>query len=135
MSVLVDSNVLIDLINQSSSQAEWSQRQIRELGDREILVINPLILAEASVSFKSYEEVDIALPPDWYRREDLPWEAAYLAGQCYVQYRRRIGLKRSPMPDFYIGAHALVRGHRLLTRDAKLYRTYFPGLRLITPDD
>ena len=134
MSVLVDSNVLIDLINRTSANAEWSERQILELGNREILTINPIILAEVSVTFKSYEETEIALPPQWYQREDLPWEAAYLAGQCYVQYRRRLGLKRSPMPDFYIGAHALVRGHKLLTRDASRYRTYFPTLQMITPD-
>jgi predicted nucleic acid-binding protein len=132
--VLVDSNVLIDLINQASAWARWSEDQIRELGNREILVINPIILAEVSVTFASYEEVDAALPAAWYVRESLPWEAAYLAGRCYLQYRRRLGIKRSPMPDFYIGAHALVREHRILTRDPVLYRTYFPKLRLITPD-
>jgi predicted nucleic acid-binding protein len=132
--VLVDSNVLIDLINQGSAWAEWSEKQIRELGNREILAINPIILAEVSVTFASYEEVDAALPTAWYVRENLPWEAAYLAGRSYVQYRRRLGIKRSPMPDFYIGAHALVRGHRLLTRDPARYRGYFPNLRLITPD-
>ncbi len=133
MSVLVDSNVLIDLINQGSAWAEWSSRQIRELGNREILAINPIILAEVSVTFESYEEIDAALPPAWYVREELPWEAAFLAGRSFVQYRRRLGIKRSPMPDFYIGAHALVRGHRLLTRDPARYRAYFPSLRLIAP--
>jgi predicted nucleic acid-binding protein len=134
MGVLVDSNVLFDLINAGSAWREWSEKQILELGNREILVINPLILAEVSISFQSYEEIDGALPATWFSREDLPWEAAYLAGQCYLEYRRRLGLRRSPMPDFYIGAHALVHGYRLLTRDPKRYRTYFPRLELITPD-
>jgi len=131
--VLVDSNVLFDLINQESAWSKWSQEQIRLLGNREVVAINPIILAEVSVAFETYEEGRAALPETWYVREDLPWEASFLAGRCYVQYRRRLGLRRSPMPDFYIGAHALVRGYRLLTRDANRYRTYFPNLKLITP--
>lgn len=134
MGVLVDSNILSDLINPDSTWYSWSADKMREVGNREILTINQIILAEISVTFASYEIMDAALPQEWLVRENLPWEAAYLAGQCFLQYRRRMGMRRSPMPDFYIGAHALIRGHSLLTRDANRYRTYFPNLRLITPD-
>jgi predicted nucleic acid-binding protein len=135
MGVLVDSNVLLDIIGVESSWTEWSVEQIRHFGNREILVINPLILAEISIAYDSYEELDEALPRNWFSREELPWEAAFLAGRCFLQYRRHGGSRRSPMPDFYIGAHALIGGHVLLTRDASRYRTYFPKLRLITPKD
>ncbi len=134
MAILVDSNVLSDLINRDPEWYNWSAETIREAGNREILVINQLILAEVSVTLPSYEDVDKTFPVEWLVRENLPWEAAYLAGQSFLQYRRRRGVRRSPLPDFYIGAHALVRGHRLLTRDAERYRTYFPKLRLIAPD-
>jgi predicted nucleic acid-binding protein len=134
MGILIDSNVLSDLINRDPTWYSWSAEQIREAGNQEILIINQLILAEVSVTFASYEEMDAALPRDWLVRENLPWEAAYLAGRSFLQYRRRLGVRRSPLPDFYIGAHALVRGHTLLTRDANRYRTYFPRLRLLSPD-
>ena len=74
-----------------------------------------------------------ALPPDLFRRDPLPWEAAFLAGKCFLTYRRRGGVRTSPLPDFYIGAHAAVAEFRLLTRDARRYRTYFPKLELIAP--
>ncbi len=98
-------------------------------------ILNPIILAEVSVTFASFEAMEEALPREWYVRENLPWEAAFLAGRCFLQYRRRLGVRRSAMPDFYIGAHAVTRGHRLITRDANRYRTYFPNLKLITPAD
>jgi predicted nucleic acid-binding protein len=133
MGVLVDSNVLSDLITRDPGWYEWSAEKISYLGNREVLFINPLIMAEVSVAFDSYEEMNAALPLESFKREELPWEAAFLAGRCFIEYRRRRGLRRSPMTDFYIGAHALVRGHGLLTRDANRYRTYFPRLRLISP--
>jgi predicted nucleic acid-binding protein len=92
-----------------------------------------LVYAEVSVGFPTIEEVEAALPADLYRREDLPYDAAFLAGKCFLQYRRGGGAKRSPLPDFYIGAHAAVAGYRLLTRDATRYRTHFPKLELIAP--
>ena len=79
------------------------------------------------------EDLEEALPVEYYRRDPLPWEAAFLAGRCFVRYRRAAGQRRSPLPDFYIGAHALVSGLTLLTRDARRYRTYFPKLRVIAP--
>ena len=79
------------------------------------------------------EDLDDALPDAYYRRVPLPFAAAFLAGQCFVKYRRRGGERRSPLPDFYIGAHAAIAGLTLLTRDATRYRTYFPTLRIVAP--
>ena len=87
-----------------------------------------------SVGYGNIEEVDAALPSELYRREALPWEAGFLAGKAFLQYRRRGGERRSPLPDFCIGAHAVVRGLALLTRDAGRYRTYFPDGPVAAPD-
>jgi predicted nucleic acid-binding protein len=106
---------------------------LTRLAAEEILLINALIYAEVSVGFGSTEAVEEALPPDLYRREALPYEAAFLAGKAFLAYRRRGGARTSPLPDFYIGAHAAVSGYRLLTRDATRYRTYFPTVELISP--
>jgi hypothetical protein len=98
-----------------------------------VLVINPLIYAEISVRYESVEELEAALPTDAFRREVLPYEAAFLAGKSFLTYRRRGGRRTSPLPDFYVGAHAAVRGYRLLTRDAARYRAYYPTVELIAP--
>jgi hypothetical protein len=98
------------------------------------LIINPVIYAETSVRFTKIEELDAALPTDLFEREPIPYEAAFLAGKAYLAYRRRGGARRSPLPDFFIGAHAAVSGYRLLTRDPARYRAYFPKLSLIAPD-
>lgn len=130
---IVDSNVLLDVLTNDPVWFEWSSAALAEVADRSLLVINPLIIAEVSVGFDRIEDLDAALPTSVFRREALPWEAAFLAGKCFVSYRRRGGVRRSPLPDFYIGAHAAVAGKRLLTRDGALYRSYFPRLELITP--
>jgi predicted nucleic acid-binding protein len=98
-----------------------------------VLAINPLIYAEVSIRFARIEELEDALPREDFLRLPLPWEAAFLAGKCFVRYRRRRGGQRSPLPDFYIGAHAAAAGMVLLTRDASRYRTYFPALETIAP--
>jgi len=131
--VLVDSNVLLDVATNDPAWGDWSTRALQRTADESILVINPLVYAEVSVGFGAIEDLEDALPADLYRREDLPYEAGFLAGKCFLQYRQGGGLKRSPLPDFYIGAHAAVAGYRLLTRDATRYRTYFPNLVLIAP--
>ena len=131
--VLVDSNVLLDVATNDPEWAEWSADALSRTADNAILVINPLVYAEVSIGFDAIEDLEAALPIDLYRREDLPYEAGYLAGKCFLRYRRAGGLKRSPLPDFYIGAHAAVAGYRLLTRDAGRYRTNFPNLKLIAP--
>ena len=131
--VLVDSNVLLDVATSDPTWSDWSSTMLERLADEAILVINALVYAEVSVGFSTIEAVEEALPRDLFRREDLPYEAAFLAGKCFLEYRRGGGAKRSPLPDFYIGAHAAVAGYRLLTRDASRYRTYFPRLELIAP--
>lgn len=114
---------------------DWSATTLARSADEAILVINALVYAEVSIGFRTIEDLEDALPADLYRREDLPYEAAFLAGKCFLRYRRAGGTRRSPLPDFYIGAHAAVAGYRLLTRDAGRYRTYFPTLDLIAPQD
>jgi hypothetical protein len=130
---LVDSNVLLDVLTDDPKWADWSQTTVAAARDTGQLVINPLIYAEVSTGFATIEELDAALPSTDLRREPLPFEAGFLAGKAFLSYRQRGGQRRSPLADFYIGAHAAVRGYRLLTRDAQRYRTYFPHLELITP--
>ncbi len=130
--VLVDSNILIDLRQPESAWNPWSVTSLAQAADRARLVINPIIYAEISVSHAQMEHLDAALP-NIIEREDLPYQAAFLAGKVYLQYRHRAGTKTSPLPDFLIGAHAAVMGYELLTRDPRRYRTYFPTLTLIAP--
>jgi predicted nucleic acid-binding protein len=131
--VLVDSNVLLDVATGDPAWAGWSSNALEEAANEAPLVINPLIYAEVSIRFSRIEELEAAIPSDLFRREALPFEAAFLAGKAFMKYRRRGGARPSPLPDFYIGAHAAVSGMRLLTRDAKRYRTYFPPVELISP--
>jgi predicted nucleic acid-binding protein len=131
---LVDSNVLIDLLTESPDWFDWSSAALTAAADEGPLVINPLIYAEVSVQFTRVEDLNDALQPDDFVRTPLPWSAAFLAGKCFLEYRRRGGTKTSPLPDFYIGAHAAVAGFRLLTRDTARYRTYFPTVKLLAPD-
>ena len=131
--VLVDSNVLLDIATDDPIWSGWSGATLGRLGDEAVLVINALIYAEVSIGFPTIEALEAALPTELFRREQLPYEAAFLAGKCFLEYRRGGGTKRSPLPDFYIGAHAAVAGYRLVTRDATRYRTYFPRLELIAP--
>ena len=132
-SVLVDSNVILDVVTEDPRWSAWSSRAMAEAIDSAELVINPLVYAEISVGFARIEEVELALPADLIRREPLPWEAAFLAGKSFESYRRRGGRKSAPLPDFYIGAHAAIRRYRLLTRDTGRFATYFPTVELITP--
>src|SRR3989304_9058818 len=132
--VRVDSNVLLDCATADPVGGTWSSATLERIADEAVLIINPLVYAEVSVGFPTIEALDAALPADLYRREDLPYDAAFLAGKCFIRYRRGGGSKRSPLPDFYVGAHAAVAGYRLLTRDATRYRTYFPTLELIAPE-
>lgn len=131
--VLVDSSVLLDVATDDPAWGPWSSEMLERAADESVLIINPLIYAEVSIGFGAIEDLEAALTTDIYRREALPYEAAFLAGKCFLEYGRRGGEKPSPLPDFYIGAHAAVAGYRLLTRDATRYRTYFPTLELIAP--
>lgn len=132
--VLVDANVLLDILTADPTWEPWSSGALAEAAESSLLAINPIVYAEVSTGFDRLEELDAALPEE-LQREALPWEAAFLAGRAFVAYRRRGGSRTAPLPDFYIGAHAAVRGYALLTRDARRYRTYFPDLPLIAPPD
>ena len=131
--VLVDSNVILDVAYQDPQWREWSEVAIEQAANEAVLVINPIIYAEVSIGYAHVKHVEAVLPVDRFRRETLPYEAAFLAGKSFLTYRRRGGSRTWPLPDFYIGAHAAVRGYRLLTRDAARYRTYFPTVELIAP--
>jgi len=131
---LIDSCVLLDVITGDTRWADWSASQIAAALDAGRVVINPLIYAEVSVGFESFEDLDDLLPASDFEREPLPFVAGFAAGKAFVRYRRHGGGKRSPLPDFYIGAHAALAGYQLLTRDTNRYQTYFPKLRIIAPD-
>jgi predicted nucleic acid-binding protein len=131
--VLIDSNVLLDLMTVDPHWFSWSAAATENAANRYRLVINAVIYAEISIRYSRIEDLEAALPKTMVEREAIPYEGAFLAGKSFLAYQRRGGLKRSPLPDFLIGAHAAVAGYRLLTRDAARYRTYFPNLELITP--
>ena len=134
VATLVDTNVLLDVLTEDPRWSEWSGVALAAARDAGILVINPIIYAEVSVRFAGVEELDEALPASDILREELPYPAGFLAGKAYARYRAQGGAKRSPIADFYIGAHAAVRRYRLLTRDATRYRTHFPTLAVVSPD-
>jgi predicted nucleic acid-binding protein len=131
---LVDSNVLIDVLGKDPDWAGRSKSAIRTFGATGPLVINEVIYAEVSVGYDDTDQLDHDLSIDDFQREHTPWPAAFLAGKAFVEYRRRGGPRRSPLPDFFIGAHAAVAGLRLLTRDPSRYQTYFPMVELIAPE-
>jgi predicted nucleic acid-binding protein len=133
MPTLVDSNVLLDILTDDPRWSAWSADALAARADRDLLAINPIIYAEVSIGFDRIEALDAVLPASTFHRLALPWEAAFLAGQCFLAYRKRGGARTAPLPDFYVGAHASVSRMMLLTRDAARYRTYFPGLRLVAP--
>jgi len=133
MDIVVDSNVILDIVTEDNRWFTWSSEVLAQYSETHVLVINPVIYAEVSIGFDRIEDVEAVLSPMLFRRAPIPWEAAFLAGKCFLQYRKKEGSKRSPLPDFFIGAHAAVLGIPLLTRDASRYRTYFPQLKLIAP--
>ena len=130
---LVDSNVILDLLTEDPEWFTWSSEALEEQAETSLLVIDPIIYAEVSIRFERVEDLESALPTSLFRRDSLPWEAGFLAGKCFLRYRHSGGARRSPLPDFYIGAHAAVSDMVLLTRDAARYRTYFPGLDIRSP--
>jgi predicted nucleic acid-binding protein len=112
----------------------WSAAAVEEAANSSRLILNPIVYAEVSVRYSSVEQLEDAMPSAWLEREAIPFEAAFLAGKCYREYRRRGGSRSSILPDFLIGAHAAVAGYRLITRDASRYRTYFPRLVVVAPN-
>jgi hypothetical protein len=130
---LVDSDVLLDVFTADSRWGHWSRTELARARDAGRLVINPLVYAEVSTGFTRIEDLNDALPDADFDREPLPYEAGFIAGKAFLAYRQRGGQRRSPLADFYIGAHAAVRRYSLLTRDTSRYRTYFPIIALIAP--
>ena len=133
MDILVDSNVILDIVTEDEKWFPWSSQALAKYAETHTLVINPIIYAEVSVGFDRIEDVEEVLPSAFFRRDPIPWEAAFLAAKSFLAYRRRRGKKSSTLPDFFIGAHAAVAGIPLLTRDITRYRTYFPKVKIITP--
>lgn len=131
MYALVDSNVILDILTNDPNWSQWSIDTLERCSDRLELAINPIIYAELSVGFQKIEDLDEALV--LFKRLSLPFEAGFLAGKAFVNYRKNQGDRKTPLPDFYIGAHAAISGLTLITRDT-MYRTYFPTLELISPE-
>lgn len=124
---------MLDIVTEDPAWAAWSGAALAHARDQGRLVINPIVYAEVSTGFDTIEDLDDAVPEGDFAREPLPFEAGFVAGKAFRTYRKRGGERRSPLPDFYIGAHAAVRGYRLLTRDGARYRTYFPSVDLVAP--
>lgn len=131
--VLVDSNVLLDIATNDPEWGDWSAHALAEAAEHAPLIVNPIIYAEVSIGYTTIEALDAALPATLYQREPLPWDAGFLAGKCFLRYRRRGGSRTSPLPDFYIGAHAAIGQLALLTRDAARYGSYFPTVEILAP--
>jgi len=131
--ILIDSSVFLDIFSKDPNWFECSVSRMAEVTDRSDACINPLIYAEISKRFTSIEELDELIPIDVFRRVPIPYQAAFLAGKAHAAYRRRGGTRITTLPDFFIGAHALVSGHTILTRDPRRIRQYFPSVELIAP--
>lgn len=131
---LIDSNVLIDIAIEDPVWSSWSRQALADARERGPVAINPIVYAELAPAFASAADLDAAIPADEVARLALPFEAAWRAAQAFVRYRRGGGQRHSPLPDFYIGAHALVADLVLLTRDGGRYRTYFPEVALVAPE-
>ena len=135
--ILVDTNVLLDVVQDDPTWAEWSQRQLDVASLGGLLYINPVIYAELSMAFARIEELEAVVADGELELEEIPREALFLAGKVFLRYRQRsrAGTKRNVLPDFFIGAHAAVRGWSILTRDVNRYRSYFPTVPLISPTE
>ncbi len=132
--LLVDTNVILDVVENDPQWAAWSQTQLEAASLKFALVINPVIYAELSIAYKRIEELEAMLKSAELRLEPIPREALFLAGRVFLKYRQQKGTRTGVLPDFFVGAHAAVAGIPLLTRDIGRYRTYFPSLKLITPE-
>jgi predicted nucleic acid-binding protein len=133
MAVMVDSCVFLDIFTRDARWFDWSSHALADAANEGVIVINPVIYAEISIRFKRIEELETLLPSDVFEYRAIPREAAFLAGKCFLEYRKRGGQKTLPLPDFFIGAHAIIQELDLVTRDTKRFREYFPGLKLICP--
>jgi predicted nucleic acid-binding protein len=131
--ILVDTNVLLDVLQDDPQWAEWSQQQLETVSLTDSLAINAVIYSELSIAFERIEDLEAVLAEASLALEPIPREALFLAGKAFLEYRRRQGTRLRVLPDFYIGAQAAVNGWPILTRDEGRYRSYFPTVRLIAP--
>ena len=131
---LIDTNIIIDLSDSKEQWFAWSSRTLGELADEGGLLVNQVIYSELAGGYAEREELDDVLGRAHIRKESIPWDAAFMAGLVFQAYRARGGMRPSPLPDFFIGAHAAVRAYKLLTRDRGFYRSYFPGLAIVSPE-
>ena len=131
--VLVDSNVILDVFLDDPNWAEWSQSKLDEFSSMTKLFINSIVYSEVSIGFERIEELESALLRGGFQLLEIPKEALFLAGKTFLKYRKTRGIKRSPLPDFYIGAQAAIFKMELITRDTSRYRNYFPTVKLISP--
>lgn len=131
--ILVDTNVLLDVLENDTEWGAWSQQRLDSAIAVDTLAINPIIYSELSIAFARIEELESVISEGSLVLEPLPREALFLAGKAFLKYRKGRGTKRSVLPDFFIGAHAAVMQWPLLTRDVRRYRTYFPTVQLIAP--
>ncbi len=131
---LVDTNVLIDLSGSDPVWREWSANAVATAADKGSVLINPIIYSEFTAGFATREDLDATLTEAGFGRENIPWDAAFAAGMIYKAYRKQGGTRQGLLPDFIIGAHAAVRGYRLLTRDRGYFASYFPSLDIISPE-
>jgi predicted nucleic acid-binding protein len=132
--ILVDTNVLVDVVGDNPIWAEWSQRQLTRAAARDELAINDIVYAELSVRYPSIEELEAMLSEARLVNAAIPRPALFLAGKAFRRYREAGGSKTGVLPDFFIGAHAVIADAALITRDARRYRSYFPGITLIAPN-
>ena len=132
-SVLVDSNVILDVVEDDPQWCEWSLDVLDQYSETHQLIINPVIYAEVSISFERIEEFEEVLSSGGLKMAPIPKEALFLAGKVFIRYRRKQGVKTTPLPDFFIGAHAAVADVALLTRDKKRFKHYFPSVKLVSP--
>lgn len=131
--ILVDSCVLLDVFTDDPKWANWSEKTLGQYGQTNSLYINSIIYTEVSISFNRIEELEAALEQTGIRVLEMPREALFLAGKVFLNYRKHKGTKQSTLPDFYIGAHAIVSDFNLITRDISRFNTYFPDLHVISP--
>jgi predicted nucleic acid-binding protein len=131
--VLVDSNIVLDVFLNDPKWADWSESKLDEYDQFGGLYINSIVYSEISIGFERIEDLESAIAKAGFQMLEIPKEALFLAGKVYLKYKKRKGTKRTPLPDFYIGAQAAVLNLDLITRDVSRYQRYFPTVKLITP--
>lgn len=131
--ILVDSNIILDVFLDDPNWADWSEAILDEYTQRGLLYINSIVYSEISIGFEKIEDLESAILKAGFQMLEVPREALFLAGKAFLKYRKRKGRKNTPLPDFYIGAHAAVLNLGLITRDVSRYRSYFPTVKLISP--